>query len=174
MNAKPLFQSLFLVVFSTFLLACSSTKIIGYGRIESIKQVQKVDYVPRTTTLKSTVVGAGVGAGTGAALGALVGGVAGTGLTIMTFGLALPLLPGFIVGGTATGAGIGAGTGAGVGAGAGYISEIHGQGKGLYKIAVKMEGKKDNLLIFQNINKLISVNSRVQIIFRNNQLLIKE
>ncbi|MBA2709936.1 MAG: hypothetical protein H0U57_05025 [Tatlockia sp.] len=171
---KPFYQNLVFLFLSTLLIACASTRIIGYGKIESIKKINQVNYVPRTTTLKGTAIGAGVGAATGAALGALAGGAAGIGVTIMTFGLALPLLPALIAGGTATGAGIGAGAGAGLGTGAGYASEIYRQGKGLYQIVVKLDGMKDKFIIFQYINKPLLVNSRVEIRLKDNQLHIKE
>lgn len=157
-----------------YLTGCVSTKTVGYGIVRKISQVEKVDYRPRTKTLKGAAIGAGVGAGAGASTGAVVGGVLGTGVAIATLGLGTLLIPGFVAGGAAVGAGVGAGAGAGVGAGAAYASELHEQGKGLYKISINMENSKNDIIIYQYIRKELPVKTRVQVLLKKDRLFIKE
>ncbi len=79
---------------------------IGSGPVLNSMKIEKKD-VLHAVGHDSTVVGT-IGAGAGAVTGAVVG----IGLTIVTFGLAAPLIPVTTLAGGAGGAAIGAGSGA--------------------------------------------------------------
>ena len=116
---------------SLLLLTGCAHQPIGSGPVLNSMKVEKKD-VLHAVGHDSTVIGT-IGAGAGAVTGAIVG----IGLTIVTFGLAAPLIPVTTLAGGAGGAAIGASSGAIYG-----YAKNHDQYLYSYLVENKSDGKK--------------------------------
>jgi len=146
--------------------SCTTKTNIAYGKVLERHKIDAKDYRPGRTTM----AGGGIGGGIGAGVGAVAGGLVGATVTIATFGLMAPAIPGLIAGGAVAGGGVGAA----VGGGAGYISGVYEQGQGLYQFSIKSNNQEQPFSVVQYMRSPIAVNDQVEIYHEEGNLRIRK
>jgi hypothetical protein len=163
---------------SISLFSCSSTKIINNScYVKSSQKVLDRSIKPSNGTLNGLITG-GVG---GVIFGGFAGGLTGTALSVGTFGLYTPLIPGFIVAG-AIGGGVIGGI---IGGSVGYTYDYFNAGTGTYNYTIycntnivgkyveqdKLTNNKIESLIMNNDNvyNVIQISNKP---FNNNESVV--
>ncbi len=159
MQLHKIFNIIFMLFFSVFIVGCASQTSVGYGTITKVESVRNSDGSLKHATLKEAGTGAKVGAGIGAGTGV----VAGSAVALATFGIGAVLMPAFVAAGAGAGAGIGAGVGAGV-----------GHGMGLYQYSVRLDNKSDNLTIAQYVRYPLPLQTRVEVFLDGDRYSLKK
>ena len=149
MIMKRLKQILVCIAFVMLVSGCAHKTLVGQGPVLNSIKVEKKD-VLHAMGHSSTIVG--IGLGTGAVIGAAIG----VGLTVVTLGLAAPLIPITTIAGGASGAAVGA-TG---GAIYGYASN---RNEFLFSYAVHNDKDGKKYLIHQYDKKMIVKDTMVKI-----------
>ena len=118
-------QKLFCLLIITILTTsgCASNydkKEYSLGKVTEVTKIEKKDLTPKT----GTAIGAATGFSAGAVIGGVMGAMSGLGISVVTFGLATPMLPGLIAGGALAGGTVTAA----VGGAAGYAVDYRNAG----------------------------------------------
>lgn len=103
-----------------------------------------------------------------AVINGAIGAVSGVGISVATFGMATPMLPGFIAGGALAGGAVSAA----VWGAAGYAVDYRNAGDGLYEYLVQQSSNDKEIIIRQVESKPKSKGEIVKIIWDKDHQMI--
>ncbi len=162
-------QKLFCLLIITALTTsgCASNydkKEYSLGKVMEVTKVEKKDLTPKA----GTAIGAATGFSVGAVIGGAMGAVSGVGISVATFGMAAPMLPGLVAAGALAGGAVSAA----VGGAAGYVVDYRNAGDGLYEYLVQQLSNDKEITIRQVESKPKSKGEIVKIIWDKDHQMI--